>query len=1267
MMRFGKVLSVSNFSNIRKTNRHLSRKYRNFEFCLSSDLESRELLAVTLIPMGPTPIEQGQVEGMSSQKNPVAGAIQAVLTHPTDADTIWAGTTNGGIWKTTNAKSAFPTWKPLTDHLPNGSIGSMVFDAADASSQTIIAGLGAVSSFGRTSSALEGLLKSTDGGTSWTQLGTTSLNGQFITGIGANGNTLITVSHPYYATPSVSRSTDGGLSWTKISGTAGLPNAGGYDLKIDPTNTSRYFLGTASGIYRTTDSGVTWTNVTPAGVPLGSTTDNVKFSIGKNTGVIFAAFMTNGRLAAMTRSADAGATWQNLDIPEVIESRVNTVTNATNASPIVITSATSHGQRTGDRVFVNNVGGNTAANGYWTITVINGTQFSLNGSVGNGAYTSGGTWQAVQGLQPNEHPGSQGDLHFSIVADPSNPNLVYVGGDRQPLNNGAGSGSFPNSIGATNYTGRLFRGNSAQASGSQWTPITNNYADADGSGPLAGTSPHADSRGMAFDADGNIVEVDDGGIYKRSNPTSSTGVWSSLNGSIQIQEIYPGGLGYDPLNDILIAGAQDVGCSQQKSKGSMTWETLNQGDGSQIMAADLGNGTSVRYHTYQNLGGGYLFRKYYNSANNLVNSGSAGLYVSGLGPMWQVDSTFQFVTPIELNSQNPLRMVIGTGYLYESSDGGDTLNRLATLGYTRSLAYGGPGNANLLWVGGNSPSTALMVRTSGTGAPTLVSTFPGYYTKDIAVGSISASSAYVIDYYGTIYRTTDAGATAGNWTDITGNYATIDKGALSICTVKIGSGATLRDLVVVGGTRGVFAMDSAKPGIWFRVGAELPSVLVKDVRYSTADDLLIVGSQGRGAWTSANFVAALTSDTTGPTANFTAIVPNPSPTAIDNIEIVFSEPVNGLDLSDFALRRGSTTVPLNPALQTLTTTDFKIWRIGNLAPLTTTNGTYTIDLVSASSNIADGNGNAIQGSATTSFVITTNSIMGRVFDTDTTQGISRVRVYNDANNNGKFDGSVVAATSPTTRIRILDNKTVTKTVTVPKASQPIYGMTVTVDMRHTHLGDLDVTLISPGNVRVKLLSRDGGMGQHLINTTFADYADTSIPTGQYGNTGYYLPNQSLNAFNGLAVDGVWTLEITDYAYGDVGYLNSFSLNMTSTAEANVFTNSSGNYQFNNVAAGNYRIRIEKSVPSWTIVAPSTQLYNYTHITGSGISGLDFAIRRNLSGATRGLVLLPAGNSSITAAPASSVVAQNTAAINFPNQSVPSATKMASIGKKRRMK
>ncbi len=73
-----------------------------------------------------------------------------------------------------------------------------------------------------------------------------------------------------------------------------------------------------------------------------------------------------------------------------------TVTDATQATPIVITSA-SHGLTTGTYVTVQGVLGNTAANTTTTVTVLDSSTFELDGSTGSGSYTSGGTWN-VTGL-----------------------------------------------------------------------------------------------------------------------------------------------------------------------------------------------------------------------------------------------------------------------------------------------------------------------------------------------------------------------------------------------------------------------------------------------------------------------------------------------------------------------------------------------------------------------------------------------------------------------------------------------------------------------------------------------------------------------------------------------------------------------------------------------------------------------------------------------------------------------------------------------------
>lgn len=67
------------------------------------------------------------------------------------------------------------------------------------------------------------------------------------------------------------------------------------------------------------------------------------------------------------------------------------VTAASNAAPIVITS-NGHGLNVGDMVVVAAVSGNTAANGTWPVSAVTTNTFTLSGSSGNGAYTSGGTW-----------------------------------------------------------------------------------------------------------------------------------------------------------------------------------------------------------------------------------------------------------------------------------------------------------------------------------------------------------------------------------------------------------------------------------------------------------------------------------------------------------------------------------------------------------------------------------------------------------------------------------------------------------------------------------------------------------------------------------------------------------------------------------------------------------------------------------------------------------------------------------------------------------
>lgn len=95
-------------------------------------------------------------------------------------------------------------------------------------------------------------------------------------------------------------------------------------------------------------------------------------------------------VAGATLSVATGAQGEDRVVFPAAPVGVKTITNATNASPIVIT-ATGHGRSTGERVTITGVLGNTAANVTGAvIVVINANSFSITGVAGNGAYTSGG-------------------------------------------------------------------------------------------------------------------------------------------------------------------------------------------------------------------------------------------------------------------------------------------------------------------------------------------------------------------------------------------------------------------------------------------------------------------------------------------------------------------------------------------------------------------------------------------------------------------------------------------------------------------------------------------------------------------------------------------------------------------------------------------------------------------------------------------------------------------------------------------------------------
>src|SRR5437867_5068344 len=94
--------------------------------------------------IGPTPIPNGQtipadVNGISLTHTPVSGRVTSVAIDPANANVVYVGAAQGGVYKSTNGGS---TWTRLMDSAMTLAVGSLELDPTDATGNTLLIGSG---------------------------------------------------------------------------------------------------------------------------------------------------------------------------------------------------------------------------------------------------------------------------------------------------------------------------------------------------------------------------------------------------------------------------------------------------------------------------------------------------------------------------------------------------------------------------------------------------------------------------------------------------------------------------------------------------------------------------------------------------------------------------------------------------------------------------------------------------------------------------------------------------------------------------------------------------------------------------------------------------------------------------------------------------------------------------------------------------------------------------------------------------------------------
>lgn len=494
---------------------------------------------------------------------PLNRGIHDVAVDPGDNDVIYLGltsdpaaSTNKAMMKSTDGGVS---WTPL-DLISALPPGFGVVDIAVTSDTLFVIGNYSFSD------AL--IAASFDGGTTWVDRTANLPTGKPYNAIAIAGQKVYMAGGQLFGGQNlgVYETSDWGSSWINISGT--FPNKVSNDILIDPADSDRILVGTeGDGIYISEDGGATWNfNATGAGTS-GSARSVCLSMPGSQT--VYAGFLS----LAVCKSADGGDSWDyaNKGIATLL---INDI-EIDPANPDVILAGFEAENSGG--CYLSDDGGETwsladglPATRFSAVTIgENGNMFAW--SNGPSSVAQEGLYKSTDGGQTWDNTGPNiGSLFetqiFSLDISPADPDLLFIGG---------------NNFGVNGWDAIIYRTTDA---GAAWTEVykgpENNSVrfihiipDGAGQSVLAAYKSENSQGGFLKSADGGA------GWEEINNGLPAANKWAaSIVSDPSDTEVYYGGIGgYGGVN----------GAVYTSLDGGMNWLPLNLTLGTYSKVKDL--------------------------------------------------------------------------------------------------------------------------------------------------------------------------------------------------------------------------------------------------------------------------------------------------------------------------------------------------------------------------------------------------------------------------------------------------------------------------------------------------------------------------------------------------------------------------------------------------------------------------------------------------------------------------------------------------------